>query len=91
MGRPVPGGLCSTCAVVGTCAHVVTAKKDVLFCEEFEASPSPRPPEAAVMAVAATASETGIRALGLCRNCELRASCTLPGSDAGVWHCEEYR
>lgn len=91
MGRPKAGGLCSTCAVLGTCAHVVIAKKDVLFCEEFEESPGPGLPEVAVMAVAVTTSERGIRALGLCRNCELRASCTLPGSEAGVWHCEEYR
>ncbi len=28
---------------------------------------------------------------GLCINCDLRFTCTLPKPETGVWYCEEYR
>lgn len=27
---------------------------------------------------------------GLCANCASRATCLLPKTEGGVWHCEEY-
>ncbi len=29
--------------------------------------------------------------LGLCMNCDHEATCKLPRSAGGVWHCEEYQ
>lgn len=28
---------------------------------------------------------------GLCVNCDVRETCTLPRPEGGVWYCEEYQ
>jgi len=27
---------------------------------------------------------------GLCANCSIRKTCTIPKPDEGIWHCDKY-
>ena len=83
-----PEGLCRTC-LNGACA-LRAGDATVVQCEEFaDDSPVQRPLKALVKP--APFSEPPATTAGLCVNCEERATCTLPGAESGVWHCESWR
>lgn len=84
-------GLCVSCDHAPTCIYLSSTREPIAQCEEFSTwAAAPRPvallarPEPAIAAV-------DVRPLGLCMNCDNLASCVLPKSEAGVWHCSEYR
>jgi hypothetical protein len=88
-------GLCMTCDHADSCAHLARTEGPIWCCEEFDdsgpaagaaAEPRPRRP----MVEPDRRLPDG-EPLGLCRNCENRSSCALPGAREGVWFCEEYR
>jgi len=90
-------GLCATCKNAPTCAFPTDPQQARVECEEFESdgvalqaaggcrAPLPRPRRARAARPGAN------HALGLCQNCQNRATCTFPRPEGGVWHCEEYR
>jgi len=86
--------LCSTCANAPDCAFLKNKKKAVFQCEEFEIAGrdgEQRPPKAASRTVAsAQRNDEADKLIGLCCNCENRATCVFPKPEGGVWHCEEY-
>jgi len=83
--------LCQTCNFGPTCARRKHHNKPVWFCEEFDDyQPAPRK-----MMEREKKSQTAAKASslvqGLCVNCEYNLDCAIPKSEAGIWHCEEYR
>ena len=91
-------GLCMTCDHAHGCGYLARTEGPIWSCEEFDdsgkaapgavivAEPRPQRPTVAVVR-----SQPVGEPLGLCRNCENRSSCGLPGAREGVWFCEEYR
>jgi hypothetical protein len=90
-------GLCMTCGHAGGCAYLARTEGPIWSCEEFDdsgqATPgpvmtaAPRPSWPTTEPARAEAGEL----FGLCRNCESRSFCKLPGAREGVMFCEEYR
>jgi hypothetical protein len=82
------GGLCTNCAKLETCTYP-SATSETWFCEEysFERGELARAVE---RAEASKAQELPDLRMGLCVNCELRATCQLRKAEGGVWFCEEY-
>jgi len=91
-------GLCMTCDHAHSCAYLARTEGPIWCCEEFDDS-GRAVPGAVIMAeprrrrpaVEPARSQPAGEPLGLCRNCENRSSCGLPGASEGVWFCEEYR
>ena len=91
-------GLCSCCIGAATCTYPKTPGRPILECEEFDGILAPPlglvpPRSVAPLNPARQASPRGSdfkEYRGLCSNCELRATCTYPKPEGGVWHCEEY-
>lgn len=86
------GGLCSTCNDRRVCAFRKIPGRPVLFCEGFDCS---APPGISVdrPSLGEQIGETEgdpPHMEGLCFNCDLRETCTLPRAEGGVWYCEEY-
>ena len=99
---PIKSSLCRSCIHVPECSSFQKSQisdRPVLFCENFEdtgpaqqvenvnfATPQqvlrPSQPE--------SIEEIPGRMLGLCLNCEKRASCQFPVQEGGVWYCEEH-
>lgn len=82
--------LCETCAHMETCSLREMPTAPVHQCEEYDDGSrtavltevrADKAPRTAPVAVG----------VGLCVNCEHRATCTLPRPASGVWNCEEYR
>lgn len=93
-------GLCSTCRYSSKCAFLKESIQDVQFCEEYEADASLRkrkkiasPKELEIDSPYAKGEgdRAARTALGLCRNCDQYPICNFVKTEAGVWHCEEYR
>lgn len=82
-------GLCTTCRSRTRCTFPRRAGVAVRECEEFDGEVSP--PRGAPVTVRLEATAASDSAPGLCRWCDLQASCTFPRNDGGVWFCEEYR
>ena len=97
-------GICGTCRHAAECTYPRNPRHPVYYCCEHEAfgeseSDSPLSPlSSGVFAARATRMEVPPQAapqepsgcLGLCSNCERRATCTFPKPAGGVWRCEEY-
>jgi hypothetical protein len=89
-------GLFMTCDHAASCAYLARTEGPIWRCEEFDdsgrAAPGPvmraepRPSRPTVEPVSAEPAPL----LGLCRNCEHRSYCRLPGAREGVLFCEEY-
>lgn len=83
-------GLCSTCTHIAGCITRQTFKGKIMQCEEFETP-------IVVAEIHSTAFSQKKSAnpysnlKGLCMNCDLVATCTLPKAVTGVWHCNEYK
>lgn len=80
-------GLCCTCRNLPTCA-IRDIRCTVIACEEFCSEELIIHPEK--VSQPESVVEHAL-AKGLCANCEDRETCTLPKSETGVWHCEQYR
>ncbi|MCD4733849.1 hypothetical protein K8R78_06385 [bacterium] len=83
----VPHGLCVTCKNVVDCVFPREEGKAIRFCEEFDGEVKTESKVAKPVATKPVLNE----AKGLCRTCESFATCVFPKSEAGVWHCEEYK
>jgi hypothetical protein len=81
--------LCSTCNYGPTCVRRQHHGKPVWQCEEFDDfQPAPKrtiPPKAAERKVR---SSRAVR--GLCESCDNIDICSIPETDGGIWHCEEF-
>jgi len=88
-------GLCSTCKHAATCTFPTKLQGLAFYCEEFEiesVSSKKNAVESAPQSTASLASaEDPAGLIGLCSDCENRATCILPRLEGGIWHCEEYR
>ena len=80
------GGLCSNCEKLETCTYPSTIS-ETWFCEEYSVA---KAPEQKAQTVDFHVDEVPEAKLGLCVNCELRGTCTLPRPSGGVWFCNEY-
>ncbi|MEP0848480.1 MAG: hypothetical protein HRF50_16865 [Phycisphaerae bacterium] len=84
-------GLCGTCSRAAECNLRAKLEPPVIYCEEFDdAVEQVREPEPQVENLPAAAALRVSPLKGLCVNCVHRDTCTLPKSEMGVWHCEEY-
>jgi hypothetical protein len=84
--------LCMTCNYAATCVRRKHHNGPVWFCEEFDDYQPPPKESARVSAAADLAEKEEIspHLKGLCCNCGNREICTIPKSEGGIWHCEEY-
>lgn len=83
-------GLCLTCAHHASCTTRQSYKGKIFQCEEFDT----REPQRPVSRMETEVMEAPIQYSdykGLCMNCDLAHSCSLPKASAGVWHCNEYK
>ena len=88
-------GLCSTCKRAPGCVFPRDPHRPVMQCDEFEGleklvveKPEVRKQSEPVAEKARSDAASEFK--GLCRLCEIRATCTYPKPKGGVWHCEEY-
>jgi hypothetical protein len=85
-------GLCANCCRGEDCSLRRDRPAPVIQCEEYDIE---RPPtykrRATRVRETATFVEAGETRKGLCANCEGWATCSFPKSEAGIWHCQEYR
>lgn len=84
--------LCSNCDHAPPCGGSNRPRRPVFFCEGFEVLGAPSTPD---LDLAFAQQPRQMRSVsgrsGLCVNCDLVETCTLPRPEGGVWHCEEYR
>ena len=87
-------GLCANCNNLETCLNF-RARGSVLFCNEHDTLVPVASSSAQSVAPshlpAHPRSVASNRFKGLCVDCESRMTCQFSNSEAGVWHCEEYR
>ncbi len=95
-----PLGICSTCDNAETCSYLKLFGPPLFYCDEhegvlgcveervgsLESSSSKEEKEA----LPPSPQEAETKYKGLCKNCAIRATCTYPKPEGGVWHCEEY-
>ena len=79
-------GLCSNCEHLADCG-LVKPTSDTQFCEEYSYQ---RPDTKLRVLDPEPAMDLQARELGLCANCDVRATCTFPKPQGGVWFCAEY-
>jgi hypothetical protein len=82
-------GLCLNCRVAATCMYVRQRGGAVWHCDEYQEGGAE--PVASLVEEVRPEPKVEARAMGLCANCDVRDTCTLPRPQGGVWHCEEYR
>ena len=85
-------GLCATCKHCEYCCLCKNKENKSHYCEEYEPVESVNPNliKGKKLEKKVKLVESEKNYMGLCRNCEKRQNCTLPTSEGGVWHCEEY-
>jgi len=89
----ISASLCSNCLHQQDCTYLAGTTNPIQQCEMYECGPSPRPKLALIRRDEGAEDSVGNEAspvLGLCVNCDNRATCNLPKPLSGVWHCEEY-
>ena len=80
-------GICDTCSENRNCGLGNDEKRQpILFCEEFSTTGAQSTPPSETWKQDWSADV----AVGLCGNCENRATCKLCRTPGGVWFCEEY-
>lgn len=83
-------GLCLTCSHRATCTTLQSYKGKIFHCEEFDVVETQmHAPKTEVETEANAYPYSSLQ--GLCMNCDMARTCTLPKAAAGVWHCNEYR
>ena len=82
-------GLCLTCKHSTNCVYPKSKSKPTMFCEEFDVEEGKTMSFIPPKKESAKVEECEFK--GLCKNCEHRKTCTLPKTEGGVWHCEEYK
>jgi len=96
---PALTGLCVTCRNGVGCRLSCRNPTPVLQCNEFEiieykpTRASRREEPARRMGGLQEGRQEDDRGkyLGLCANCELRASCCFTKPPSGIWHCDDYQ
>jgi len=84
-------GLCMTCIHANGCAFRRDVAQAVLECDEFDiGQTAPVKLDVSGKAEAKSVGGQPSKFKGLCVNCDVRHDCSLPKSEEGVWHCEEY-
>jgi hypothetical protein len=78
-------GLCPNCERIETCSYP-SVRSATWFCEEHSVAKAPEE----LQVVDPQMDEVPEAKLGLCVNCEVRGTCTLPRPIGGVWFCNEY-
>jgi len=78
-------GICSNCEKLATCSYPSTIS-ETWFCEEYSVAK----PEEQIRVAENPVQEAPDRTLGLCMNCEHRATCPLSKTEGGIWFCNEY-
>jgi hypothetical protein len=92
-------GLCGTCDMANGCTYLSTPRRPVLQCLEYEEASAVEGASRHNGVAAAGRSRLGVTVKGarvrqepgLCSTCEVRATCTFPNMEGGVWFCEEYK
>ncbi|MCX6233650.1 MAG: hypothetical protein NT175_02855 [Bacteroidetes bacterium] len=83
-------GLCSTCNYNDNCSTRKSFKGEILHCEEFD----DYIPQQILTEEKANEEKSPVQYAplnGLCLNCDLVSTCTLPKHESGVWFCNEYK
>ena len=85
-------GLCAGCELEASCMYRAHATGTIYQCEEFRAASAPAHKRRVSARAQSESSddEGSTKLVGLCSNCDNRATCTYPKPEAGVWRCEEY-
>lgn len=84
--------LCSMCKNALDCRYIKSQESSILFCDEFDGYKEKIPKIEFIKQVTKVPEKNNpSNLIGLCRNCEIRETCTYPKPESGVWRCEEYR
>ena len=87
-------GLCRVCDNGPNCTFRKDVNRPAYYCEEFfiETFRSVRYliPETPREESEPVENSDESNAIGLCRTCGNRDSCTFQKPEGGIWHCEEY-
>jgi hypothetical protein len=91
-------GLCVNCIHAPECQFIRHQGQPVYFCNEYDCGESDGKPgrvnpnaPSLKNAGPVTRDNRQSRVLGLCSNCDNRATCAFNKPESGVWYCEEYR
>lgn len=95
-------GQCTTCKHVAYCALLDDPKRPAVICDRYEEFYSVSSDAFGWMAGEnVVLNDAGQRIApenknhplfkGLCSDCENNRKCMFPKTEAGKWHCEEYR
>jgi hypothetical protein len=87
--------LCAACVQGETCNLRQMPTTPVHECNEYDdGAPVMAQATAGLLSVTVASANDDVAPTalnGLCMNCDHEATCKLPRSDGGVWHCEEYQ
>jgi hypothetical protein len=93
-GAQTTYNICTTCMSYDTCTFPINMSRPILHCEEFKPY-APRPSVTETVGktrMEKTAEKTAeTQYIGLCKNCELKQSCTHSKPGKYVLNCEEYQ
>lgn len=102
MALSIAQGQCSTCKHVAYCSLLDDPERPAVICDRFEEFYSVSSDtfgwmagENAGLNNPGKKTESGSADYklnkGLCSDCENNRKCIFPKTEAGKWHCEEYR
>ena len=87
-------GICSNCNNETDCKYLENCDQPVFHCDQYDGY-APPPKETVKLNPKSLKAKPNTQKAssyqGLCRDCELRETCTFPKAEGGVWHCDEYR
>ena len=89
MQKVAKNGLCLNCNHAEKCIQTSQNGRTINHCEEFSSYQAPARISKTKPLAEKFAMVNGY--LGLCRNCEERATCSQSRTDGGIWHCEQYK
>ncbi len=83
--------MCTTCRNAPGCTFARPMGAPVLECEEFDGETRPDTAQGRSLTRETGTDVPAGSTPGLCRWCDLQASCTFSRGAGGVWFCEEYQ